>query len=108
MKKASDYWIECVACTLDDHGVEATQEQIEAIAYDVQGAHEVHGDYSYRPENPMVDEIKQLESKLKAERDKVACQECGGRGRIITNFGVGMQSNTGCTRCHGDGKHAPR
>ena len=35
-----DNWIECIANACEEHGVTATSEQIEAIARDIQVAHE--------------------------------------------------------------------
>lgn len=40
MSAHTDYWSECISCSLDELGVTLTAEQIEAIARDVQVAHE--------------------------------------------------------------------
>jgi DnaJ-class molecular chaperone len=103
-----DYWQECVAQSLDEHGVTATDEQINAIASDIEGAHENYGMAFYQPSGPSQSErdLKEAQRKLRAEQEKVTCRECKGRGRIILN-GPYHSSNSECHKCRGEGRHAP-
>ena len=103
-----DYWEEAVACSLDEHGIQATDEQIKAIAADMAINHEMYGTahgYDAIP-NPLQSERDDLARKLEAEREKVHCKTCGGRGRIITT-GPYHSSDSECWKCRGDGRHAP-
>lgn len=59
----AEYWIECLSQSLEEHGVSATREQIAAIAKDVEGAHECHGQAFYQPENPMIDQVRQIKEQ---------------------------------------------
>ena len=47
-----------------------------------------------------------LERQLRAEREKVHCRACNGRGRIIDDVGY-RSSNSQCFKCNGEGKHKP-
>lgn len=105
MNKA-DYWHECLAQSLEEHGVIASEQQIIAIASDIEGAHENIGMAFYLPENPMAGEIAGLQKALKKEKEKVGCRRCNGNGYITSNFGD-RSSTSQCDKCHGEGKHAP-
>lgn len=103
-----DYWQECLASSFDEHGIVVTPEQLVSIAGDVEGAHENYGMSHYQPSSsdryqPQIDKLKR---ELAAERDKVHCQRCDGRGREITQ-GPYHGSNSQCSKCHGEGRHAP-
>lgn len=101
-----EYWKECILDAASECGASLTDEQAAWIGEAVQGASENYGMAFYQPDSPYPSEIKKLEAALKAERDKVHCKACGGSGRIIT-YGGTLQFNSGCFRCHGEGKHAP-
>lgn len=59
------YWIECLESSFDEHGIEATDEQIKSVAYDVQGAHENYGMAFYSP--PASDRISAIEGEHDAK-----------------------------------------
>lgn len=101
-----DYWEECISIALEECGLSATKEQINDIAGAVEGAHENYGmafGYDAIP-NPLQEENRKLQAEIKAERDKVICELCHGKGRIITP-GPYHSSDSECPRCRGDGRH---
>ena len=102
------YWRECVEIALNDVGITATPEQIQEIAWSVQGGHENIGMAFYSPPagEHLTTEIERLRRELREERDKIACNTCGGRGRIITQ-GPYHSSDSQCYKCHGEGRHKP-
>lgn len=58
-----DYWKECIEAAFNDAGIEATPEQIEAVAGDVECGHENYGmafGHDAIP-NPMHLEVRNLE-----------------------------------------------
>lgn len=99
------YWEEAVECALSDEGIAATKEQIANIAGSIQVCHEnfgmAHG-YDCIP-NPVVQENERLQRELSKERSKRVCEECSGRGRIVTN-GPYHSSDSECHKCRGEGK----
>jgi len=104
----SDYWHECIAEAFDDAGISATEKQIAVVAGWVEGAHENYGTahgHDVIP-NPMQLEAERLERELKAEREKIACPVCKGRGRIITQ-GPYHSSDSDCWKCNGEGRVKP-
>ncbi len=98
-----DYWKECIEIAFSDAGITATDEQMESVAGDVEGAHENYGMAFYQPESPLIGELAETKRKLRVEESKVACQECNGRGRIYT-AGPYHGSDSECWKCRGDGK----
>ena len=103
-----DYWKECISESFDEHGIKATDEQIECVAGDVEGAHENHGmahGHDCIP-NPLETELKELKASLKKEQSKIHCTTCAGLGRIITP-GPYHSADSECWRCHGEGKCIP-
>ena len=104
--KACDYWEEVVAQSLEEQGIEATPEQIVAVATDMQVHHENYGMAFGQPSgNPERDEIKRLENALQNEREKVTCRECKGTG-VITSQGPHHGSWSQCDKCRGTGRHS--
>lgn len=103
--KASAYWKEAVACSLDEHGIVATDEVIEKVARDMEMAREMQSEATgeLNIPNPLITENKILEKRLHDEIAKRGCSECGGRGYITTNFGM-RSSTSQCDKCHGEGK----
>lgn len=104
-----DYWRECIDIAFDEAGIEATDEQKELVAGAVEGAHENHG-MAYGRDcipNPLKSEADSLSRKLKWERERIGCDVCKGRGRIITP-GPHHSSDSECWVCRGDGKVHPR
>ncbi|WP_434706698.1 hypothetical protein J3Q07_16585 [Pseudomonas sp. D4-18] len=100
---SGEYWVICLEEILGDHGVEATSEQIQAIAEDVQSCAGVQGEYSAPVEHPAQREAEDLRKQLKIERSKVFCTACQGTGRMIERVGSGHSSNSGCWKCNGQG-----
>ncbi len=98
-----DYWTECIETAFEDCDIDATLEQIEAVAGDVEASHDNYGLALYQPSGDHRDtEIAKLKKALAEERAKVPCSECGGRGRIITQGPV-HSSNSECYVCDGEG-----
>lgn len=100
-----DYWQECIAEAFEDAGITATKEQIETVVSWVEGAHENYGMATGSDciPNPLVLENESLKKELTKERDKVICEECNGKGRIITQ-GPCHSSNSECYKCRGEGR----
>jgi DnaJ-class molecular chaperone len=102
----NDYWRECLASSFEEHGISATADQIKMAAEDVQGAHENYGMAFHAPsENPLCDELSKAKAELRAEKEKVCCRVCHGKGSITVPFGVGRVSISSCYSCNGEGKH---
>lgn len=102
-----DYWEECIAQAFEDAGIKATKEQIDTVISWVEGAHDNYGmahGHECIP-NPLLSEIKELKKSLSIERSKVTCNECDGKGRIISH-GPHHSSNSECNRCRGEGRVA--
>jgi len=103
-----DYWTECVEISFEEAGIQATAEQIEVVAGGIEGCHENYGMAFYQPPAGEYEESKsvRLKRELAIERDKIICNECKGRGRIIENFGF-RSSDSECMNCRGEGRHTP-
>jgi len=101
------YWIEGVSSSLDEHGVDATAEQIAAIAEDMMGGASVQGEYSHQPRGHVESEADRLKRELERERRKVTCRPCGGTGTISAPLGTSHWSHSQCDRCNGTGRHDP-
>ena len=98
-----EYWVICLGEILSDHGIEATSEQIEAIASDVDSCSSKQGQHSHTPEHPAVRESAELTRKLKLEQSKVFCVTCQGTGRLIESISSSHSSNSSCWKCGGNG-----
>jgi len=103
-----DYWHECIAEAFDEAGIVATMEQIDTVVDWVEGAHENYGMAHGHDciANPLEERNKTLARELKQERDKVICKECNGKGEIVENW-ADRSSMSSCSRCRGEGRHAP-
>ncbi|KKM96242.1 hypothetical protein LCGC14_1179940, partial [marine sediment metagenome] len=80
-----DYWRECIESAFDEAGIVATPEQVCSVVDYVSGGHENYGmafGHDAIP-NPIQSELDTTKAALKAEREKVHCQRCNGRGRIF-------------------------
>ena len=100
-----NYWQECISEAFDDANINATEEQIKAVAHFVEGAHENYG-MAYGHDcipNPLVEENNKLKKQLKEEENKTVCKECRGEGHIIT-VGPHHSSDSECWHCGGEGK----
>lgn len=102
------YWEEVIEESLCEQGVSLPPKEIEAIAKDVEMAHENYGMAFYQPTGPSQAErdLKTVSEELKTEREKIVCDECCGRGRIISHGPV-HSSNSECWKCNGFGRHSP-
>lgn len=100
-----DYWLETIACSFEENGITATEEQIKAVAADVEISHENYGTYTGEDciPNPQLAEIENLKKELRKEQDMVTCLECNGSGSITT-YGGTFQSTSSCWRCRGRGR----
>jgi len=103
-----NYWKECISEAFEDAGISATPEQILTVTNWVEGAHDNYGmahGYDCIP-NPLQEENNKLSLALKKEREKVHCEKCNGKGRIIT-YGGTRSSDSECWQCHGEGRYIP-
>lgn len=105
-----NYWLEALECSLDENGGynQLTKEQREAVAKDLERAHEMYSEHtgSINIPDPRVKEIKALEAKVEREKRKVHCKECAGYGTITESWGT-RSSTSKCWKCHGEGRHDP-
>ncbi len=103
-----DLWSEMIADSFQEHGVEATVEQVRAVAADAQGMHENWDMVEPTPSGPSPAEIELQETKktLEKERDKVHCRLCNGSGTERID-GPAHYSLSKCWKCGGQGRHAP-
>jgi hypothetical protein len=101
-----DYYEEGLAESFSEHGVDATPEQIRAIAKDVEGYSESIGLAFHQPADPSGGEVEELRKALDRERRKVICRECKGHG-VVTFQGPHHGSTSTCFRCNGDGRTDP-
>ena len=102
-----NYWEECIKEAFEDAGITASKEQIDTVVSWVDGAHENYGmahGYDAIP-NPLRSELDETKRALEKERSKVQCEQCNGRGRIIS-YGPHHSSNSQCLKCRGEGKVA--
>lgn len=102
------YWRECIEAAFGDAGIAATEEQISEVVSFVENAHENYGmahGYDCIP-NPIRLDNDRLKKELIAEREKVICKECGGKGYFMT-YGGTFQSEHTCHKCNGEGRHSP-
>lgn len=98
------YFEECISEAFDEANIIATQEQIKSVAECVEGAFDNHSQahgYDCIPD-PRDLEIKELEKKLKIEKDKVICDKC--RDGTITINGPVHSYISSCTYCNGEGR----
>jgi len=101
-----DYWIESLASSFEEHGIVATSEQIARVAADMQVSSENQGQAFYTPPNPMIRELDETKKLLAAEKAKVGCPTCRGKGYVVENF-MNRSSTSQCDKCHGEGKITP-
>ncbi|WP_425318772.1 hypothetical protein [Pseudomonas nitroreducens] len=101
-----DYFAEGLAESLEEHGVEATSEQIKAIAKDVALFAESIGQALYVPESPGIREADLLQKELERERAKVVCRVCNGSGNTVSH-GPHHSAHSTCWKCNGEGRQAP-
>lgn len=106
MSERYNYWQDCIETSFGDHGIQATREQIAAVAQDVEGWHDNIGLAFHQPPNPLVAEIEGLRRELAAERSKVRCKECDGKGELVC-LGPYHLSISQCPKCGGEGRRAP-
>lgn len=100
------YWVECIEISFDENEIKATDDQIKAVAADVQSWHENYGMSFPAPAgpHPLQRELDETKAALRAERDKVTCKLCGGSG-WITEHGPVHSASFECWKCRGAGRH---
>lgn len=99
-----EYWDECISVALEEAGLDATREQIELIAGQVQGAHENYGmafGHDCIPD-PSALEIKRLKKELSREQKRSDCRVCAGTGYEQYSAGSHWITAT-CMNCNGTG-----
>ena len=72
-----DYWQECIELSFEEHGIDATDEQIQNVAGDVEVSHENYGmahghDAIPNPRDADIDLLKRRIKQLENERDKIS------------------------------------
>lgn len=97
------YWQICVEEILGNHGVDATSEQIAAIAEDIKSCAGVQGDY-LAPTDRGISEAHELRAELKTERSKEFCVKCQGTGQLTETVGTSHSSISQCWICKGAGR----
>lgn len=102
---SDEYWEETVAIALSEEGISATKEQIENIAASVRVSHENYGMARGNDciPNPLSHENQELRRELEAERKKVTCYVCDGKGHLTT-YGWVRSSSSICYKCRGEGR----
>ncbi len=100
------YWTATMAQILEDHGVAFSFEQLAGIASDVAGAESVHAEsaHGFVSGPPEDGEVQRLKAELHAERAKVTCCACSGRGFSTMPVGASHWSRETCPKCHGSGR----
>lgn len=108
MTGRTEYWEECIACTLDEMGIpnRLSREEIKELAQGIEGGYE-NMNLSYPvPDSPLIGEVADLKRKLKIEESKVVCWDCRGKGYTVL-YGGTLQSTSQCWKCHGEGYLVP-
>lgn len=84
-QSTTEYWREAVGQSADENGIVLTTEQINAIAADMESAHENYGMAFYSPppsdrisviESECAAKIKRIESERDEERENVRVALC--------------------------------
>lgn len=106
-----DYWQEAFEIAMDEAGCGAllarmSKEQRLEIGGSLAGSAECQSMAFHTPENPLRSENDRLARRLKWQTDLLICENCGGKGRIITQ-GPYHSSDSECWKCRGDGKVHP-
>lgn len=103
-----NYWRECIVGSLEEVGINATDEQVDTITKNVEMAHDMYGEAHghHFISNPLKEENDKLQKALDLELRKIFCKECKGRGRIYIQ-GPHHGSDSECWQCRGEGKHLP-
>lgn len=101
-----DYWEECIRTAFEDSGITATEEQILEVSETVKGSFENYGLYHGHEciPNPLSEEVDRLKKELRNEKDKVFCEECNGKGMIVSP-GPYHSGVSQCHKCNGEGRH---
>ena len=108
-----EYWLEHAAIAMDEAGLTATPEQLDAIAGVIESAHDFYGQAmgqdvasaNWHADNER--KIRDFAKELRREKDKIFCKECGGNGRIVMGCGLSHTSDSECFKCRGEGRHDP-
>jgi hypothetical protein len=106
------YWREALECAFEGCGLWDAIKDIPSAKLDELGeslatSAECESMAFHVPENPLRYENDKLAKKLRWERERESCGQCNGHGRISYNAGP-WAVNTGCDKCHGEGKVHPR
>jgi hypothetical protein len=105
MGNKEEYFRECIQDSLCVNNVVLESDVLDALAKDITLAHENIGLAFYQPENPLIHEVKDLESKLQKEKLKRGCDVCRGTGYVTESWGpIGRSSTSRCDKCYGEGK----
>ena len=102
------YWAEVIEESLYERGITLLPKEIEAVAKDVEMAHENYGLAFYQPSGPSQTQmdLDAARKELSDERRKITCDECDGTGTTHT-YGGTFMSTSQCYKCRGEGRHLP-
>ena len=111
MTARREFWAEVLGEAFDEAGLALpSDEQMAAIAktVDLMAANMDIAFPSGPPDGSAGRdrEVEGLKAALAAEREKVTCKECRGRGSIV-EYGMSHNAVFQCHRCGGEGRHAP-
>lgn len=104
----TDYWKETIESSFEEHGIQATNEQIASVASDIEISHDNYDLAFYQPSRAShtETELKRAKEDLAAERSKVLCKSCKGTGEDI-GYGPSFVAISQCIKCCGQGRHLP-
>ena len=90
-----EYWRECVSNALEDAGVSATGEQIDAIAHDIQGGAEMKSEAFGPVPDRESDVRREKNEEIKRLHREIEKTDCRWRDAVKSRLGLGRDSNIG-------------
>ncbi|MEL6569378.1 MAG: hypothetical protein AAFQ22_13240 [Pseudomonadota bacterium] len=105
-----EYWKIAIEESLGEHGIVLSDEQLSAVAVDMDNAHLMYGEATglnvvtanYHASRQS--EIDVLKAELKTERDALPCEVC--KGGTAKEIGIGGRLvPMDCWKCGGKGRY---
>lgn len=83
-----DYWVESVVCSLDSAGIQATADQIKAIAKDIKISHDYYGEAFGHHEADIACKARiTKETKMEVVREvRSLCDQMGEDSRFVDHM----------------------